>query len=394
MIARHSMWRHAESDVLQHKARAFFGRSRSPACAHAPDRADSEAANWRWAGRLGLLCRSIPEEYGGHGGTLGDDIIVAQEALRAVPHGGSLMAASLHAPQLLLACADPEQRSHWLPPLTRGDRVLSYLVIESADAAGFRTLEATAARCGDGFVLNGTKALLRVDAPLDLALVAARLRGHAPQALSVFVLDLRTAENVRVTPNDATPDPLRVQRATVVLDDVHVPSHALLGTADGAYGLLVEHFIRYHLAAATVRCALLDLAIDIAIGQLCAPCRLDLPSAARQSCTRHGLGEILMAIDAAHTLIDTLVYRTINGERIGWPDVVTATRVAGVAQARLEAWRPPGPIDAPPFREHSDFRRLAAQFSAGYGVCDVAMRDLYVSAAVPRMIRSEGPVSA
>src|SRR3546814_13992384 len=81
---------------------------------------------WRKASEAGLLCASIPETYGGGGGTRAHEAVIHPELSRA-GMGGSFGTANSISPALVahynLASRTEEQKQPWLPAMARGGRV-------------------------------------------------------------------------------------------------------------------------------------------------------------------------------------------------------------------------------------------------------------------------------
>jgi alkylation response protein AidB-like acyl-CoA dehydrogenase len=126
-------------------------------------------------GALGFLGMMIPEAYDGLGlDTL--TYLLALEEIAAVDASVAVM-MSVHnslPTQMLLRCGTEEQKARYLKPMARGEMLGAFALSEpdaGSDAASLRT---QAERCGDHWVLNGTKAWVSSGTKGDVILAMAR----------------------------------------------------------------------------------------------------------------------------------------------------------------------------------------------------------------------------
>ena len=101
--------------------------------------APSDRDVWRKAADLGLLCCSIPEEYGGGGGTIVHDLAVCEAQGAAGDWNWGVMVHSDIVAHYLLAYGTEEQKQRWLPAMASGDVVGAIAMTEpgtGSDSAG------------------------------------------------------------------------------------------------------------------------------------------------------------------------------------------------------------------------------------------------------------------
>ena len=77
-----SPWMNAELLELRDLAAKFFSAELAPHAQRFAEQHHVDRELWNRAGELGLLCMSIPEEYGGGGGTFAHEAVVLEEQAR------------------------------------------------------------------------------------------------------------------------------------------------------------------------------------------------------------------------------------------------------------------------------------------------------------------------
>ena len=87
---------------------------------------------WLKAGEAGMLCCTVPEEYGGLGLDYLFDVVVFEELWRVGASGpGFLIHTDLVATYILSFGTD-EQKRHWLPKMVKDDRALAFAYVDSS----------------------------------------------------------------------------------------------------------------------------------------------------------------------------------------------------------------------------------------------------------------------
>jgi acyl-CoA dehydrogenase len=208
------------------------------------------------AAEMGLFGYALPEEHGGLGVTMSEDVQLAFEFGYTTPAFRSLFGTNNGiAGQVIARFGDAAQKQAYLPGLAAGELIGSFALTEAeagSDPAGLRT---SARRDGDGWVISGGKRYI-TNAPIaDLFVVFARSDPAASggRGISSFVVDARTA-GVTVGPHDKKMGQSGAWTAEVFFDDVHVPGEALIGEEGRGYAkaLTVLSRGRLHIAALCV----------------------------------------------------------------------------------------------------------------------------------------------
>jgi acyl-CoA dehydrogenase len=107
---------------------------------------------------LGLFGLAIPEEYGGLGLTMEEEVLVAIELAHASPAFRSLVGTNNGiGAQGILIDGTPQQKAAWLPRLASGEVIGSFALTEPDSGSDAASLRTTAVRDGDAYIINGTK---------------------------------------------------------------------------------------------------------------------------------------------------------------------------------------------------------------------------------------------
>jgi acyl-CoA dehydrogenase len=208
------------------------------------------------AAEMGLFGYALPEEHGGLGVTMSEDVQLAFEFGYTTPAFRSLFGTNNGiAGQVIAKFGNEEQQKAYLPRLAAGELIGSFALTEAeagSDPAGLRT---TARRDGDGWVISGGKRYI-TNAPIaDLFVVFARTdpAERGGRGISTFVVDA-TAPGVTVGPKDKKMGQSGAWTAEVFFDDARVDAGALIGEEGRGYAkaLTVLSRGRLHIAALCV----------------------------------------------------------------------------------------------------------------------------------------------
>lgn len=110
-----SGWYDEEVTALGDLADKFFAKEVLPHRERWEAQHHVDREVWTKAGELGLLCCSIPEQYGGGGGSFAHDLAVFEAQARALDTGlGNTVHSGIVA-HYILAYGTEQQRRRWLP---------------------------------------------------------------------------------------------------------------------------------------------------------------------------------------------------------------------------------------------------------------------------------------
>src|SRR5271154_5643759 len=112
---------------------------------------------WRKAGAAGLLCCSLPAEYGGAGADWLYSVVVIEELAYAGMTGPGFMVHSEMVAPYVLAWGGEELKQKWLPKMVSGEAIGAIGMTEPGAGSDLKALKTRAERVGDHYVINGQK---------------------------------------------------------------------------------------------------------------------------------------------------------------------------------------------------------------------------------------------
>ncbi|WKG05421.1 acyl-CoA dehydrogenase family protein [Mycolicibacterium sp. HK-90] len=209
------------------------------------------------AKNMGLFGYAIPQQWGGLGLNLAQDVELAMEfgytslALRSMFGTNNGIAG-----QVLVGFGTDEQKSRWLEGIASGDVVASFALTEPGAGSNPAGLRTKAVRDGGDWVINGQKRFITNAPNADLFVVFARTRpaDENGAGIAVFLVPAETA-GVEVGAKDAKMGQEGAWTADVNFTDVRVPNSALVGgSEDVGYRAAMTSLARgrVHIAALAV----------------------------------------------------------------------------------------------------------------------------------------------
>jgi acyl-CoA dehydrogenase len=205
---------------------------------------------------LGLFGYALPEEYGGLGVRMVQDVRLAFEFGYTTPAFRSLFGTNNGiAGQVIAKFGSPQQKQAFLPALAAGDAIASFALTESEAGSSPAGLKTSARRAGGDWVLSGAKRFI-TNAPLaDLFVVFARTdpTAEAGRGISALLVDA-DSPGLTVGPRDHKMGQRGAWTAEVTFDDVRVPGDRLIGEEGRGYrsAMTVLARGRLHIAAMCV----------------------------------------------------------------------------------------------------------------------------------------------
>lgn len=179
-------------------------------------------------GDLGLFGIVVPGAYGGGGGSMLMYVITAEEIARSCPATCTSYITQVHSMLPILAQGSEEQKSEWLPRMSRGE-VLGAIAITEPDAGtDIHALTTRATRDGGDYVLSGRKMFITNGGVSDVVVVFALTGETARDGLSMFLVDSRS-DGFSVDPPLAKCGIRASNTVALNLESVRVPASRRIG---------------------------------------------------------------------------------------------------------------------------------------------------------------------
>ncbi len=221
---------------------------------------------------LGLFGLCIPEEYGGLGLTMEEEVLAAFEIAKTSPAFRSLVGTNNGiGSQGLIVDGTEEQKRDYLPRLASGELIASFALTEPGSGSDAASLRTTAVRDGDFYVINGTKRFITNAPEAGIFTVMARTNPEIKGAggISAFIVEKGTP-GVFIGKPDKKMGQKGAHTADVIFENCRVPAANLIGGKEGVgfkTAMKVLDKGRLHIAAICVGVAerMLDDALRYAV---------------------------------------------------------------------------------------------------------------------------------
>ena len=220
---------------------------------------------WLKAGAAGLLCCTVPEQYGGLGLDYLFDVVVFEEMARSGFTGPGFMIHCDLVATYVRSFGTEEQKSQWLPKMVKGEAVGSLGMTEPHAGSDLKNIRTRAVRDGDDYVINGQKVFISNGQSCDVLVLATRTPGDTHGGITLFLVDAalpgfirgRNLEKVGLKAQDTS---------ELFFENLRVPAAAMLGAEGHGFQLMRQKLAQERLAqairSATVAETVIEWTID------------------------------------------------------------------------------------------------------------------------------------
>lgn len=177
----------------------------------------------------GFIGLTIADEYGGGGADPLSYALLIEELGRGDANVRSIVSVHLGLVAGSIArWGTDEQKARWLPRMATGEALGCFCLTEPDHGSDPASLQSTARREGDSYVIDGRKMFITNGGIAGVALVMARTGGPGAKGVSAFLVDT-SLSGWSTRPVHGKLGIRACDTAEVTLDGVRVPADALLG---------------------------------------------------------------------------------------------------------------------------------------------------------------------
>ncbi|MGW8814116.1 acyl-CoA dehydrogenase family protein [Gordonia terrae] len=313
-MAERSSWENDDLSALRDLARSFCEKEIKPNADKFIEQHHVDRDLWNKAGELGLLCMSIPEEYGGGGGNFAHEAVLIEEQARVAD---SSWGVSLHngiVAHYILEYGSEEQKTTWLPKMASGEAVGAIAMTEPGTGSDLQSVKTKAIKQGDEYVIDGSKTFITNGSQADIIIVVAKTDvSEGAKGISLILVEAdregfrrgRVLDKVGQRGQDTS---------ELFFDGVRVPTSNLLGTEEGqGFIQLMQQLPQERLIIAVASVAGMEKAVSETIAYTKDRTAFGRPIFSFQN-TKFKLAEAATETRIGRVFVDDCITKHLKGE--------------------------------------------------------------------------------
>jgi alkylation response protein AidB-like acyl-CoA dehydrogenase len=289
---------------------------------------------WNEAGKLGFIGVNLPEEYGGGGAGMYELSLVMEE-MSAAGCGLLMMVVSPAINGTIISkFGTDEQKRRWLPGIADGSFTMAFAITEPDAGSNSHRITTTARRDGDDWILKGQKVFISGVDQAQAVLVVGRTEeaktGKLHPALFVVPTDTPGFTYTPIEMELVSPE----RQFQVFIDDVRLPSDALVGSEDAAIAQLFAGLNPERIMGAASAVGSGRFALDKAVSYVKTRKVWDTPIGAHQGLS-HPLAQNYIEIELAKLMMQKAATLYDCGDDAGAAECANMAKyAAGEASVR------------------------------------------------------------
>lgn len=250
-------------DILLATVQRFVREQLVPAENHLEEHDEVPAELVQAMKELGLFGLTVPEEYGGIGLSVSQEVQVNFELGQTAAAFRSVFGTNIGiGSQGILMDGTPEQKAEYLPRVASGELVMSFALTEPDAGSDAASLKTRAEPDGDHYVLNGTKRYITNAPRAGAFTLMARTGGPGASGVSAFVVPANLP-GIKLGKKDRKMGQRGTMTCDVILENVRVPAANVIGGQPGqGFKTAMKVLDRGRLNISAVACGMAHRVLD------------------------------------------------------------------------------------------------------------------------------------
>ena len=222
-----------EQQMLQELAHEFATENVRPMAEHWDENSEFPMEAIEAAHELGLMNLHVPEAYGGMGMGTMDEVIVQEEFAWGDPGFATAAYSNGLTAAPIITGGTEEQKAKYLGRLTEAPRIAAYAVTEPGAGSDVASIQTTAVKDGDDYILNGSKMWITGAGKADWFFVLAYTDKSAGyKGMSAFIVDA-DSNGLTLGKKETNMGQRASDTRSINFEDVRVPAANLVGGVEG-----------------------------------------------------------------------------------------------------------------------------------------------------------------
>jgi len=192
-------------------------------------------------GKLGYLCIRYPSKYGGAGVDKVSEVVFREELSRICQGIASSWSAHSHLATFpIYSFGTEEQKQKYLVPAIKGEKIGGFSLTEPNAGSDAKSIESTAKRDGDTYILNGSKIFASNSTFADYIIAAVYTdKSQGYNGISLFIVDKGTP-GFTVSRKIKKEGVRSCETAEIAFQDCQVSRKNLVGEKEGCFPLIMK----------------------------------------------------------------------------------------------------------------------------------------------------------
>jgi alkylation response protein AidB-like acyl-CoA dehydrogenase len=218
----------SEQNLIRETAAAFAAERLRPFAAQWDENKHFPVDAIKSAAELGLAGLYVREDVGGSGLSRFDAVLVFEQLSMGCISTAAYISIHNMCCWMIDNFGSDAIRKEWLPRLTSMELLASYCLTEPGSGSDAASLRTKAAKDGDDYVLNGSKAFISGAGASDVYVVMARTGAEGPKGVSAFVVQ-KSDKGVSFGANEKKMGWNSQPTRQVIFEDVRIPASRRIG---------------------------------------------------------------------------------------------------------------------------------------------------------------------